>query len=59
LRHIQISIAILLLAVLLTVLFWGPLWLGYGFIGGDLYPYFFPQKTFLADRLHAGRCGTT
>lgn len=54
LRHIQISIAILSLALLLTVLFWGPLWLGYGFIGGDLYPYFFPQKTFLADRLHAG-----
>jgi hypothetical protein len=54
LRHIQISIAILLLALLMTVLFWGPLWLGYGFIGGDLYPYFFPQKTFLADRLHAG-----
>ncbi len=45
---------ILALSVLLTVLFWGPLWCGYGFVGGDLYPYFFPQKTFLADRLHAG-----
>ncbi len=44
----------LALSVLLTVLFWGPLWCGYGFVGGDLYPYFFPQKTFLADRLHAG-----
>lgn len=41
-------------AVLLTLLFWGPLWCGYGFIGGDLYPYFFPQKAFLSDRLHAG-----
>ena len=41
-------------AILLTALFWGPLWCGYGFVGGDLYPYFFPQKTFLADRLHAG-----
>ncbi len=49
----QSSIA-LAVAVLLTLLFWGPLWCGYGFIGGDLYPYFFPQKAFLADRLHAG-----
>ena len=45
---------IVALSVLLTVFFWGPLWCGYGFVGGDLYPYFFPQKTFLADRLHAG-----
>ena len=44
----------LLIAVVLTLLFWGPLWLGYGFVGGDLYPYFFPQKAFLADRLRAG-----
>ena len=35
-------------------MFWGPLWYGYGFVGGDLYSYFFPQKAFLADRLHAG-----
>lgn len=42
------------IAVILTLLFWGPLWLGYGFVGGDLYPYFFPQKAFFSDRLHAG-----
>lgn len=54
LRHVQQTIAILLLAVALTVPFWWPLWCGYGFIGGDLYPYFLPQKTYLADRLHAG-----
>lgn len=46
--------AVLICAVALAVLFWGPLWLGYGFVGGDLYPYFFPQKSFLADRLKAG-----
>ncbi len=39
---------------MLTLLFWGPLWLGYGFVGGDLYPYFFPQKAFFSDRLQAG-----
>jgi hypothetical protein len=44
----------LTVSLLLTILFWGPIWSGYGFIGGDLYPYFFPQKAFLADRLHAG-----
>lgn len=46
--------AVLLIAIALTFLFWGPLWLGYGFVGGDLYPYFFPQKAYFADRLHAG-----
>ena len=50
----RFAFLILVSSLLLTVLFWGPLWCGYGFIGGDLYPYFFPQKAFLADRLHAG-----
>ncbi len=45
---------ILLLAVVLTILFWGPLWQGYGLIGGDLYSYFFPQKAVFADQLGAG-----
>ena len=43
-----------IIAVVLTLLFWGPLWSGYGFVGGDLYPYFIPQKAFFSDRLHAG-----
>ncbi|MBS0201295.1 MAG: hypothetical protein JSS49_00240 [Planctomycetes bacterium] len=50
----RFAVIVLLSSLLLTALFWGPLWVGYGFIGGDLYPYFFPQKAFLADRLHAG-----
>jgi hypothetical protein len=51
LRSASIPLAI---AVAMTLLFWAPLWSGYGLIGGDLYPYFFPQKAFLSDRLHAG-----
>jgi len=43
-----------LAAVGLTFVFWETLWSGGGFIGGDLYTYFFPQKTFLAERLAAG-----
>lgn len=42
------------MGLLLTFLFWLPLWQGGGFIGGDLYTYFFPQKLFLAERLQAG-----
>lgn len=45
---------ILIAAVGLTWIFWEGLWAGGGLIGGDLYTYFFPQKTFFADRLQAG-----
>ncbi|WP_010587169.1 hypothetical protein [Schlesneria paludicola] len=41
-------------AIVLTYLFWWPLFAGAGLIGGDLYPYFFPQKAFYADCLKAG-----
>lgn len=41
-------------AIALTVVFWLPLWRGGGLIGGDVYTYYFPQKTFYADRLKAG-----
>ncbi len=40
--------------LLLCYLFWWPLFQGGGLIGGDLYPYFFPQKAVLADSLKAG-----
>ncbi|TWT57340.1 hypothetical protein KOR42_07000 [Thalassoglobus neptunius] len=40
-----------LFAVGLTWVFWWPLWEGGGLIGGDLYPYYFPQKAVLADAL--------
>jgi hypothetical protein len=45
---------VLLLAVGLTYVFWHGLWRGGGLIGNDLYPYYFPQKTYYADRLRAG-----
>jgi hypothetical protein len=44
----------LLMGTLLTVIFWPKLWQGGGFIGGDTYTYFLPQKAFFADRLKAG-----
>ncbi len=42
------------LAIGLCWIFWTPLWQGGSLIGGDLFPYFFPQKVFLAERLQAG-----
>lgn len=43
------------MATLLTWVFFGELWQGYGLIGGDIYPYFLPQKTFYSAELAAGR----
>jgi hypothetical protein len=48
------TLAVVLLATGLTVVFWEPLWTGGGLIGGDTYTYFFPQKQFFAERLHDG-----
>jgi len=45
---------ILIMAIAMTWVFWGGLWTGGGLIGGDIYPYFFPQKFFFQERLHAG-----
>jgi hypothetical protein len=46
--------SVALAAVLLTALFWQPLWTGGGLIGGDTYTYYFPQKTFYAECLARG-----
>ncbi len=43
-----------LVAVGLTLVFWWPLWRGGGFIGGDVYTYYLPQKMFYAERLQDG-----
>ncbi|REK21401.1 MAG: hypothetical protein DWQ45_00600 [Planctomycetota bacterium] len=48
-------LSIALVAVGLTYLFWRPLWHGGGLVGGDIYTYYFPQKTFYAEELRAGR----
>jgi hypothetical protein len=45
----------LVLAFGLTWWFFPVLWLGGGLVGGDLYPYFMPQKTAYADALAEGR----
>ena len=50
----RFPLMLVVVAVAMTFLFWWPLYRGAGFIGGDLYPYFFPQKAFYADRLKAG-----
>ena len=44
----------LVTAVLLTVVFWLNLWTGGGFVGGDTYSYYLPQKAWYADRWQAG-----
>ena len=38
----------------LTLVFWLPIWTGAGFVGGDVYSYFFPQKVIYSESLHAG-----
>lgn len=43
-----------LVGVLLSVLFWWPLWRGAGFVGGDVYNYFFPLKQHYAEGLRQG-----
>jgi len=48
-------IACFVLGIGLTMWFWLDLWLGGGLIGGDVYTYYFPQKSFLADTLKAGQ----
>ncbi len=45
----------LALATALTAMFWWPLWQGGGLVGGDVYSYFFPQKTYFADHWTQGR----
>lgn len=42
------------LALGLTLVFWLPIWWGAGFVGGDVYSYFFPQKVIYSESLHAG-----
>lgn len=43
-----------LAGLLLTILFWMPLWTGGGLVGSDIYAYFLPQKSFFAEQLRAG-----
>ena len=45
---------VLMTGVALSALFFDPLWRGGGFVGGDVYSYYFPQKTHYADCLSRG-----
>ena len=53
-RQIPPFLLALFVAIGLTVVFWWPLWQGGGFVGGDIYPYFLPQKACYADHLARG-----
>lgn len=44
----------IVVGTLLTAGFWWPLFLGAGFVGGDVYNYFLPLKQFYAEGLRAG-----
>lgn len=40
-------------ALMFTALVWWPLWNGGGFVGGDVYSYYFPQKVYFAEAIRA------
>ena len=44
----------IIVAIGLTFAFWLPLYEGAGFVGGDTYSYYMPQKDVLADSLQSG-----
>ncbi len=52
--RLRFPIALAVAAWAMTLLFWWPMFGGAGLIGGDIYPYFLPQKAFYADRLKLG-----
>ncbi|MEI7702493.1 MAG: hypothetical protein WCK86_22055, partial [Planctomycetia bacterium] len=45
----------LILSAALTAFFWKGILFGGGLVGGDTYPYFFPQKQLIAEEFSAGR----
>lgn len=53
-QRLRFALLACLAGTALTFAFWLPLWQGGGFVGGDVYSYFFPQKAFFAERLQAG-----
>lgn len=50
----SITVLVPLLAAILTALFWLPLWVSGGLIGGDTYIYYLPQKMWYAERMQLG-----
>src|SRR5436190_4469635 len=54
-RPVLVVGASIVAAVLLTIIFWWPLWTGGGLVGSDIYAYFLPQKAFFAEQLKASQ----
>jgi hypothetical protein len=52
--RIVTALGLVLAAVLLSAVFWFPLWTGGGLVGSDIYAYYLPQKSYYAERLRAG-----
>ena len=50
----RFTLVVWLLGIALAGLFWWPLVTGGGFVGGDIYSYYFPQKVFYAEQLQRG-----
>jgi hypothetical protein len=47
-------LGLVLAAVVLSAIFWYPLWTGGGLVGSDIYAYYLPQKAYYAEHLRAG-----
>lgn len=53
-RRVLSAAVAALTAVVLTVVFWLPLYRGGGFVGGDIYSYYLPQKDVFVESARAG-----
>lgn len=53
-RGIRGFVLALVCAVGLTYVFWSPLYEGHGFVGGDVYSYYLPQKDVFAQSVNRG-----
>jgi hypothetical protein len=51
---LQQLLIVLALCLLSTLIFWTDWWQGWGLVGGDMYSYFMPQKTYYATHLKQG-----
>ena len=52
--HSRGLLAALVVAIGLTFVFWLPLYQGAGFVGGDVYSYYMPQKDLLSQHIQGG-----
>ncbi|MBM79112.1 MAG: hypothetical protein CMJ78_00785 [Planctomycetaceae bacterium] len=50
-RRMKPWLATICIAIAMSYIFWAPLWHGGGFMGGDVYSYYFPQKALFQDAI--------